>query len=107
VRTDGCQGYFDVGRHPFMHVVTNPSASGDPHVALPHVHRVASLVQRWLLGTHQGAIGPHQLDYDICRTSNPACSFSACDLVAPRRAQASTKQAGRLLACRPRSVGPR
>jgi transposase-like protein len=64
VRTDGWQGYFDVGRHPFTHVVTNLSASGDPaHVAMPHVHRVASLVQRWLLGTHQGAISHDQLDY--------------------------------------------
>jgi transposase-like protein len=64
VRTDGWQGYFDVGRHPFTHVVTNLSASGDPaHVVMPHVHRVASLVQRWLLGTHQGAISHHQLDY--------------------------------------------
>ena len=62
VRTDGWQGYFDVGRHPFTHVVTNLSASGDPaHVVMPHVHRVASLVQRWLLGTHQGAISHDQL----------------------------------------------
>jgi hypothetical protein len=45
-------------------VVTNVSASGDPaHVALPHVHRVASLVQRWILGTHQGAVSHDQLDY--------------------------------------------
>ena len=64
VRTDGWQGYFDVGRHPFAHVVTNLSAAGDPaHVVMPHVHRVASLVQRWLLGTHQGAISHAQLDY--------------------------------------------
>ena len=64
VHTDGWQGYFDVGRHPFTHMVTNLSASGDPaHVAMPHVHRVASLVQRWLLGTHQGAISHDQLDY--------------------------------------------
>ena len=32
-------------------------------MVLPHVHRVASLVQRWLLGTHQGAISHDQLDY--------------------------------------------
>jgi hypothetical protein len=64
VHTDGWQGYFDVGRHRFKHVVTNVSASGDPaHVVLPHVHRLASLVQRWILGTHQGAISHAQLDY--------------------------------------------
>jgi hypothetical protein len=40
------------------------SASGDPaHVVLPHVHLVASLVKRWILGTHQGAVSHTQLDY--------------------------------------------
>jgi hypothetical protein len=30
---------------------------------LPRVHRVASLLKRWLLGTHQGATVPEHLDY--------------------------------------------
>jgi hypothetical protein len=30
---------------------------------MPHVHRVASLLKRWLLGTHQGAVTHGQLDY--------------------------------------------
>jgi hypothetical protein len=30
---------------------------------LPRVHRVASLLKRWLLGTHQGAVGAPHLDY--------------------------------------------
>jgi hypothetical protein len=30
---------------------------------MPGVHRVASLLKRWLLGTHQGAVQPSQLDY--------------------------------------------
>ena len=51
VRTVGWQGYFDIGKYRFRHVVTNVSASGDPaHVVLPHVHLVASLVKRWILG---------------------------------------------------------
>ncbi len=29
---------------------------------LPRVHRVASLLKRWLLGTHQGAVGGKYLD---------------------------------------------
>ncbi len=33
------------------------------HVTLPGVHRVAFLLKRWLLGTHQGAVKPVQLDY--------------------------------------------
>jgi ISXO2-like transposase domain len=30
---------------------------------MPDVHRVASLLKRWLLGTHQGAVSREQLDY--------------------------------------------
>ena len=30
---------------------------------LPHVNRVASLLKRWLLGTHQGAVSHDHLDY--------------------------------------------
>ena len=30
---------------------------------MPGVHRVASLLQRWMMGTHHGAVQPDQLDY--------------------------------------------
>jgi hypothetical protein len=40
-----------------------PGALPPAHVPLPGVHRVASLLKRWLLGTHQGAVKPIQLDY--------------------------------------------
>ena len=33
------------------------------HAVLPRVHRVASLLKRWLLGTHQGAVSREHLDY--------------------------------------------
>ena len=40
------------------------SSSGDPaHVAMPGVHRIASLLKRWLLGTHQGSVSDKHLDY--------------------------------------------
>ena len=56
--------YDDIGKYRFSHVVTNLSASGDPaHVVMPHVHLVASLLKRWLLGTHQGVVTHDQLDY--------------------------------------------
>ena len=29
---------------------------------MPGVHRVASLLKRWLLGTHQGSVSPDHLD---------------------------------------------
>jgi transposase-like protein len=64
VRTDGWHGYNHVGRYRFQHVVTSLRQSGDPaHVVMPEVHRVASLLKRWLLGTHQGAVSHDQLDY--------------------------------------------
>ena len=30
---------------------------------LPGVHRFASLLKRWLVGTHQGAVNAEHLDY--------------------------------------------
>ena len=37
--------------------------SGVPaHVSMAGVHRVASLVQRWVLGTHHGSVQPDHLD---------------------------------------------
>ncbi len=34
----------------------------DPaHVSMPGVHRVASLLKRWILGTHQGSVSNEHL----------------------------------------------
>lgn len=64
VRTDGWNGYEGIETLGYRHIVTNISASGDPaHVVIPRVHRVASLLDRWWLGIHQGAIRPSHLDY--------------------------------------------
>ena len=64
VLTDGWQGYASLSRHGYIHAKTVLSASGDPaHVAMPGVHRIASLVKRWLLSTHQGAVSNKHLDY--------------------------------------------
>jgi len=62
VHTDAWGGYNALSRHGFTHRVTNLSASGDPaHVTMPAVHRVASLLKRWILGTHQGSVTGHHL----------------------------------------------
>jgi transposase-like protein len=64
VYTDGWPGYHDLGRYRFAHIATSLRASGDhAHVVMPEVHRVAALLKRWLLGTHQGAVSRDQLDY--------------------------------------------
>ncbi len=64
IRTDGWKGYSGIADLGYRHIVTNISDSGSPaHVAMPRVHRVASLLDRWWLGIHQGAIRPAHLDY--------------------------------------------
>jgi len=32
------------------------------HMSMAGVHRVAALVQRWILGTHHGSVQPEHLD---------------------------------------------
>lgn len=62
VRTDGWTGYNDLASRGYQHERTVLSSSGDPaHVAMPGVHRVASLLKRWILGTHQGSVVPAHL----------------------------------------------
>lgn len=64
VHTDGWNGYNDLVNHGYNRKVTVISAGEAPaHVVMPGVHRVASLLKRWLLGTHQGAVGNQHLDY--------------------------------------------
>jgi len=64
IRTDGWNGYASLPDRGYAREKIVLSATGDPaHVSMPAVHRVASLLKRWLLGTHQGAVRPEQLDY--------------------------------------------
>ena len=64
VYTDHWKGYSALAAAGFLHHATSLAARGDPaHVAMPRVHRVSALLKRWLLGTHQGATRPHQLDF--------------------------------------------
>jgi len=64
IRTDGWKGYPDLVKHGYAHKQTVLSDSGDPaHVAMPGVHRIAALLKRVLLSTHQGAVRGKHLDY--------------------------------------------
>ncbi len=57
VVTDGWKSYTPNTMEGYRHEPVTVSRSGDPaHVSLQEVHRVASLLKRWLLGTHQGAV---------------------------------------------------
>jgi transposase-like protein len=60
VVTDGLSSYTGLTKSGYNHTISRhtPEAGGN---LLPHVHRVAALLKRWLLGTHQGAVSHHRL----------------------------------------------
>ena len=60
IRTDGLLSYRRLSDYDH-----DQKVQGDPKKTklLPHVHLVISLLKRWLLGTHQGAIQKEYLDY--------------------------------------------
>jgi len=60
VVTDGWAGYADLSDHGFDHTVSRATPAMGDNV-LPHVHRIAALLKRWLLGTHQGAVSREML----------------------------------------------
>ena len=61
VHTDGWRGYSGVKEKGYQHDVSILKECGPE--ALPRVHLVASLLKRWMLGTHQGAISIAHLEY--------------------------------------------
>jgi transposase-like protein len=65
VITDGWQGYYGLENLGFSRDRRSQRAARargeDPGELLPAVHRVASLVKRWLLGTHQGSVNDAHL----------------------------------------------
>ena len=62
VSTDGWNGYNGLESKGFDRRITIQSSSSDPaHESMPGVHRVASLLKRWILGTHQGSVVPEHL----------------------------------------------
>lgn len=64
VHTDGWEGYTDLEAKGYRHKVTVlKGRQASPSQLMPRVHRVASLLKRWLLGTHQGAVSQEHLDY--------------------------------------------
>ena len=62
IHTDGWSGYAGVTKLGYAHKVTVVKGQRADEL-LPRTHRVISLLKRWLLGTHQGAVGHKHLDY--------------------------------------------
>lgn len=61
VCTDGLPAYLGLKGYVHDRQIQRRQPPGE-HL-MPRVHRVVSLLKRWLLGTHQGAIGSDHLDY--------------------------------------------
>ena len=62
IHTDGWAGYMHLPKLGYRHVVVHAEAQTDEPL-LPRAHQVVSLLKRWLLGTHQGAVSPAHLDF--------------------------------------------
>jgi len=63
VQTDGSPAYGSIHNHGYKrNKVVQLGAENPAHVTLAGVHRIASLLKRWLMGTHQGSVRPEQLD---------------------------------------------
>jgi hypothetical protein len=57
--SDGAWAYSWLTEHGYSH----RRLPGAGHKELPGVHRIASLLKRWLMGTFQGRASPHQLEH--------------------------------------------
>jgi transposase-like protein len=62
VRTDDWDGYLRLQAKGYRRTIVRKTEEIGENL-LPLANRVASLLKRWLLGTHQGAVQPSHLDY--------------------------------------------
>jgi len=64
VHTDGWLGYDRLNSKGYVHQISFLRGNKKtPSELLPRVHLVVSLLKRWLVGTHQGAVSHGHLDY--------------------------------------------
>ena len=63
IQTDGSSVYHRIYELGYERNKLVQLGSEEPaHQTLAGVHRIASLLKRWLLGTHQGSVGHEHLD---------------------------------------------
>jgi transposase-like protein len=64
IHTDGWQGYSGLEKKGYQREVTKVGKRRkEASTLMPRVHRVASLLKRWLMGTHQGGVATYYLPY--------------------------------------------
>ena len=62
IHTDGWQGYAGLDSKGYQREISKlRGRRKEASELMPRVHRVASLLKRWLLGTHQGAVAHQHL----------------------------------------------
>ena len=62
IRSDGWNGYNGLFKHGYKHQPVN-NTNVQENDLIPSAHLIASLLKRWLSGTHQGAINHKNLPY--------------------------------------------
>ena len=71
MRTDGSAAYRSLSGLGYEHQRMVMLGSDVPaHVSMAGVHRVASLIKRWILGTHHGSVQPGHLDAYLAANSS-------------------------------------
>ena len=63
IRTDGWRGYNSLKQKGYSHIVVKHTEQEPGDDPTPLVHLIASLLKRWLLGTHQGGQNFSHLHY--------------------------------------------
>ena len=107
VQTDGNQSYWSLPDRGYEHGRTVMSQQNDPaHVVMPGVHRIASLLKRWLLGTHQGSVDP-TTSTRTSTSSRSASTDAAPDVAACCSTASSNKDLADLITYRSLIVNPR
>jgi len=61
--TDGWPSYNELSKKGYRHKVQKATVKDENEEVLPNVHRIASLLKRWLLGTHQSYLNKNKLEF--------------------------------------------
>lgn len=61
--TDSWTSYNGLSKKGYQHKVKKATVKDGDEEILPNVHRIASLLKRWLLGTHQSYLNKTKLEY--------------------------------------------
>ena len=61
--TDEWPSYNKIESNGYIHMTQKATSKIGDEEVLPNVHRIASLLKRWLLGTHQSYLNKNKLEY--------------------------------------------